>query len=59
MDPVTAETMKRARDGSEKKIGKGYWTLRVVGAELETVKIIPVYEWRRGAILAGCTGFPK
>jgi len=38
------EYLAEVRDGSEKTIGKGYWTVRVVGAELETVKIIPLYE---------------
>ena len=38
------EYLAEVRDGSEKTIGKGYSTVRVVGAELETVKIIPLYE---------------
>jgi hypothetical protein len=36
--------LARVRDGSEKKLSKGYWTVRVVGAELDRVKIIPLYE---------------
>ena len=38
------EYLAEVRDGSEKTIGKGYSTVRVVGAKLETVKIIPLYE---------------
>lgn len=38
------EYLAEVRDGSAKTIGHGYWTVRVVGAELETVKIIPLYE---------------
>jgi len=38
------EYLAEVRDGSEKTIRHGYWTVRVVGAELETVKIIPLYE---------------
>ncbi|UCD58272.1 MAG: transposase [Candidatus Hydrogenedentota bacterium] len=38
------EYLARVRDGSEKKLSRGYWTVRVVGAELQRVKIIPLYE---------------
>jgi hypothetical protein len=38
------EYLAEVRDGSAKTMGHGYWTLRVVGAELETVKIMPLYE---------------
>jgi hypothetical protein len=38
------EYLARVRDGSEKKLSNGYWTVRVVGAELERVKLIPLYE---------------
>ena len=38
------EYLAEVRDGSEKTIGHGYWTLRVVGAELKGVKITPLYE---------------
>jgi len=38
------EYLAHVRDGSEKELSKGYWTVRVVGAELERVKIIPLYE---------------
>jgi len=38
------EYLAKVRDGSEKKLSKGYWTVRVVGAELDRVKIIPLYE---------------
>ena len=40
------EYLAKVRDGSEKELSKGYWTVRVVGAELERVKIIPLYEHR-------------
>ena len=38
------EYLAEVRDGSEARIGKGYWTMRVVGAEVDRVKIIPLYE---------------
>jgi hypothetical protein len=38
------EHLAEVRDGSEGTIGKGYWTVQVVGAEVERVKIIPLYE---------------
>jgi hypothetical protein len=38
------EYLAQVRDGSEKKLSKGYWTMKVVGAELERVKIVPLYE---------------
>ncbi len=38
------EYLAHVRDGSEKELSKGYWTVRVVGAELERVKIIPLYD---------------
>jgi hypothetical protein len=38
------EYLAEVRDGSAKTMRHGYWTLRVVGAELETVKIMPLYE---------------
>lgn len=38
------EHLAEVRDGSEDKITKGYWTVRVIGAEVEKVKIIPLYE---------------
>jgi hypothetical protein len=36
--------LAEVRDGSEGTIGKGYWTVQVVGAEVQTVKVVPVYE---------------
>jgi len=48
------EHLANIRDGSEDKIRKGYWTMKVIGAEVEKGKIIPLYEWRQGAILAEC-----
>jgi hypothetical protein len=38
------EHLAEVRDGSEDKISRGYWTVRVIGAEVERVKIIPLYE---------------
>ena len=38
------EYLAKVRDGSEKKLSNGYWTMRVIGAELQRVKIIPLYE---------------
>lgn len=37
------EYLAEVRDASEETVGKGYWTVQVVGAELETVKIVPLY----------------
>jgi hypothetical protein len=50
------EHLANVRDGSEDKITKGYWTMKVIGAEMEKGKIIPLYEWRQGAILPECPG---
>jgi hypothetical protein len=38
------EYLAQVWDGSENKVSKGYWTMRVIGAELNRVKIIPLYE---------------
>jgi hypothetical protein len=41
-----AEKMKhlaRVRDGSEKELGWGYWTLNIVGANTKGTKIVPLY----------------
>jgi hypothetical protein len=38
------ERLARVRDGSEKEIRNGYWTMEVIGAQLEKGKIIPLYE---------------
>jgi hypothetical protein len=37
------ENMGRVRDGSEKDLGWGYWTLNVVGANIKGTKIVPLY----------------
>ena len=37
------ENLAEVRDGSEKKIGNGYWTCQVVGAECGHSEIVPVY----------------
>lgn len=37
------ENLARVRDGSEKELGWGYWTLNVVGANTKGTKIVPVY----------------
>jgi hypothetical protein len=47
------EHLANVRDGSEDKISKGYWTMKVIGAEMEKGNIIPLYEWRQGAIFPG------
>lgn len=38
------EHLAEVRDGSEEKITKGYWTVRVMGAEVERVKTIALYQ---------------
>jgi hypothetical protein len=38
------EHLAEVRDGSEDKITKGYWTMKVIGAEMEKGNIIPLYE---------------
>ena len=37
------ENMGRVRDGSEKELGWGYWTLNIVGANAKGTKIVPLY----------------
>ncbi|MDI6765189.1 MAG: transposase, partial [Thermodesulfobacteriota bacterium] len=37
------EYMARVRDGSTGDIGSGYWTVQVIGAELDEVKVTPLY----------------
>jgi len=37
------EYLARVRDGSEKELGWGYWTLNVVGANTKGTKIVPLY----------------
>lgn len=37
------EYLTDVRDGSEKKIGRGYWTVQIIGAETEGVHITPLY----------------
>lgn len=36
--------LAKVRDGSEKTLSRGYWTVRVIGADLDEVKIVPLYE---------------
>ena len=36
--------LSTVRDGSEHELGKGYWTLHLVGTELESNKIVPLYQ---------------
>ncbi len=38
------EYLAGVRDGSEKKLTRGYWTVQVIGADLDEVKIVPLYE---------------
>jgi hypothetical protein len=37
------ENLARVRDGSEKALGWGYWTLNIVGANTRGTKIVPLY----------------
>jgi hypothetical protein len=37
------ENLARVRDGSEKELGWGYWTLNIVGANTKGTKIVPLY----------------
>jgi hypothetical protein len=37
------ENLGRVRDGSEKELGWGYWTLNIVGATTKGTKIVPLY----------------
>lgn len=37
------EYLARVRDGSEKELGWGYWTLNIVGANTRGTKIVPLY----------------
>ncbi len=37
------ENLGRVRDGSEKDLGWGYWTLNIVGANTKGTKIVPLY----------------
>jgi len=37
------EYMARVRDGSTGELADGYWTLRVIGAELDEVRVTPLY----------------
>ena len=37
------EYMARVKDGSTGGFGNGYWTLQVIGAELDEVKVTPLY----------------
>lgn len=40
---VKMENMGRVRDGSEKELGRGYWTLNIVGTNTKGTKIVPLY----------------
>lgn len=37
------EYMTHVHDGSENKVGRGYWSIQIVGAEVEEVEITPLY----------------
>ena len=37
------ENLGRVRDGSEKELAWGYWTLNIVGANTKGTKIVPLY----------------
>jgi uncharacterized short protein YbdD (DUF466 family) len=38
------EYLSTVRDGSAHELGNGYWTLHIVGAELDSNKIVPLYQ---------------
>lgn len=38
------EYLATVRDGSAHELGNGYWTLHIVGTELESNKIVPLYQ---------------
>lgn len=38
------EYLATVRDGSEEVLGDGYWTLQVIGAELDKDEIVPLYQ---------------
>lgn len=38
------EYLSTVRDGSEHELGKGYWTLHIVGTELDSSPIVPLYQ---------------
>jgi len=37
------EYLAKVRDGSEKEEGRGYWTLNVIGAEIGSARVVPLY----------------
>ena len=37
------ENLGRVRDGSEKDLGWGYWTLSIIGANTKGTKLVPLY----------------
>lgn len=37
------ENLSQVRDGSEKELGWGYWTLNIVGASTKGTKLVPLY----------------
>jgi hypothetical protein len=37
------ENLAQVRDGSEKELGWGYWTLNIVGANTKGTKLVPLY----------------
>ncbi len=37
------EYMAKVRDGSEKEEGRGYWTLNVIGTEVGSARVVPLY----------------
>lgn len=38
------EYLARVRDGSAHELADGYWTLHIVGTELESSKLVPLYQ---------------
>jgi len=47
------ENLARVRDGSEKELSWGYWTLNIVGANTKGTKIVPFYGRLFSQVAAG------
>jgi hypothetical protein len=49
------EYLAWVRDGSEKELARGYWTVHVVGAEVDSEEIVPLYQRLYSAEAPGFT----
>jgi hypothetical protein len=47
------ENLARVRDGSEKELSLGYWTLNIIGAATRGTKIVPLYGRLFSQVAAG------